>query len=164
MEGTIRFFNHEKFYGIVENEASSWFFHGTAVLGGGSVAKGDTATFSLADDPKRPSELMAVDVQKIGSATPPDPARLFVANVPYTLTEAELLNLFAAHGSVEKLDLIRDSETGDSRGFAFCQMADARSALNAIARLHGAELGGRRISVRLAEARPRARQAVEQRS
>ena len=108
----------------------------------------------LADDPKRPGEWMAVDVQKIGSATPPDPARLFVANVPYTLTEAELLNLFAAHGSVEKLDLIRDSETGDSRGFAFCQMADARSALNAIARLHGAELGGRRISVRLAEARP----------
>jgi cold shock CspA family protein len=164
MEGTIARFLEEKFCGFVENEGGRWFFHGSAVLNG-PVTKGDAVSFNLTDDARRPGELKAIDLQKLRSASTPDPARLFFANLPYSVSEAEISDCFGQYGSVEKLDLVRDSDTGESRGFGFVQMVDARSALNAIAQLHGRDLHSRRISVHLAQQRPRpvSRQA-EQRS
>jgi cold shock CspA family protein len=150
LEGTIHLFFHQKGYGFVENEAGRWFFSGRAVLGE-SVVPGDNVTFSLDDDPVRPGELKAVDIQKVGSSATPDPCRLFIANLPYSASEAELSDCFGQFGAVAKVEIIRDSETGESRGFGFVQMENPRAALNCIARLHGIDWDGRQISVRQAE-------------
>jgi cold shock CspA family protein len=151
LEGTVHLFFHQKGYGFVENEAGRWFFSGRAVLGE-SVAPGDNVTFSLDDDPVKPGELKAVDIQKVGgTASTADPCRLFIANLPYTVTETELSDYLAECGSVERVELIRSPDTGESKGFGFAQMADSRSALKAIAQLHGRDIEGRRIGVHLAQ-------------
>lgn len=78
---------------------------------------------------------------------------LYVGNLPHSTTEAELRNVFAAHGAVDKVSLVTDRETGRSRGFAFVEMADAGEAEKAIAALHGKELGGRVLTIN--EAKPK---------
>jgi RNA recognition motif-containing protein len=78
---------------------------------------------------------------------------LYVGNLPHSATDADLRNLFAAHGSVENVNIITDRETGRARGFAFVEMTDAGEAEKAIAALNGAELGGRTLSVN--EAKPK---------
>ena len=78
---------------------------------------------------------------------------LYVGNLPHSTTEAELRNVFAAHGAVDKVSLVTDRETGRSRGFAFVEMADAGEAEIAIAAPHGKELGGRVLTIN--EAKPK---------
>ena len=78
---------------------------------------------------------------------------LYVGNLPHSTTEAELRNVFEAHGAVEKVSLVTDRETGRSRGFAFVEMTDAGEADKAIAALHGKELGGRALTIN--EAKPK---------
>jgi cold-inducible RNA-binding protein len=154
MEGRIRFYNLEKHYGVVENEGGSWFFPGDATIGD-AVTKGDCVQFDLADDERRPGEVLAINVQKVAvanDAAVPDPCRLCFSNVGFSITEPELVDAFGECGhGVISLELIRDSQTKVSRGFGFVQMADARSALAAIARYHARDLFGRRISVKVAE-------------
>jgi RNA recognition motif-containing protein len=53
---------------------------------------------------------------------------LYVGNLPHSSTEAELRNIFEPHGAVEKVNLVRDRDTGRSRGFAFIEMTDASAA------------------------------------
>ena len=79
---------------------------------------------------------------------------LYVGNLPHSTTEAELRNLFEAHGSVEKITLITDRDTGRSRGFGFVEMANASEADKAIAALNGTDLGGRTLTIN--EAKPKA--------
>jgi cold-inducible RNA-binding protein len=79
---------------------------------------------------------------------------LYVGNLPHSTTEAELRNVFEAHGAVEKVSLVTDRETGRSRGFAFVEMTDAGAADKAIAALNGTELGGRPLTIN--EAKPKA--------
>ncbi|HME33357.1 MAG TPA: RNA-binding protein [Terriglobales bacterium] len=79
---------------------------------------------------------------------------LYVGNLPHSTTEAELRNVFEAHGAVEKVTLVTDRETGRSRGFGFVEMADAGEADKAIAALNGTELGGRTLTIN--EAKPKA--------
>ena len=78
----------------------------------------------------------------------------YVGNLPHSTTEAELRNLFEAHGAVEKITLVTDRDTGRSRGFGFVEMANAIEADKAIATLNGTDLGGRTLTIN--EAKPKA--------
>jgi cold-inducible RNA-binding protein len=79
--------------------------------------------------------------------------RLYVGNLSYATTEAELSDLFETVGEVVSVNLITDRMTERSRGFAFVEMADHAAAQEAINQLDGQVLDGRPIKV--SEARPR---------
>lgn len=79
---------------------------------------------------------------------------IYVGNLPFKMTEPELEALFTPFGSVDRVNIIHDRETGRSRGFGFVEM-DAESAQTAIAELDGKELGGR--TLRINQAREKAR-------
>jgi RNA recognition motif-containing protein len=78
--------------------------------------------------------------------------KLYVGSLPYSTTEQQLTELFSHHGTVQSAKVITDRFTGQSRGFAFVEMATSDEAQKAIAALHGSELGGRTLVVN--EARP----------
>ena len=78
---------------------------------------------------------------------------IFVGNLVWSTTEEDLAQLFEAYGIVERVQLIRDRETGRSRGFGFVEMPEASEAHAAITGLNGTVLGGRALTVN--EARPR---------
>lgn len=78
---------------------------------------------------------------------------IYVGNCSYELNDEELRELFATYGEVDRVSIIRDRETGRSRGFAFVEMADATAALAAIEGLNGRDLGGRALKVN--EAKPK---------
>ena len=80
-------------------------------------------------------------------------SKIYVGGLPYATTDAQLQDLFAAHGAVESARVITDKFTGRSRGFGFVEMADEDSANNALAQFNGQEYDGRNIVVN--EARPR---------
>ena len=79
--------------------------------------------------------------------------KLYVGNLSFSTTEADLHAHFAQAGSVVKAELIADKFTGRSRGFAFVEMGSQEDANKAIADLNGKELQGRTLTVN--EARPR---------
>ncbi len=79
---------------------------------------------------------------------------IFVGNLDFGTTEEAIRALFENYGAVERVNLIRDRDTGQPRGFGFVEMTDAAEADRAIAALNGTNLGGRAINVN--EARPRA--------
>jgi len=81
------------------------------------------------------------------------PVRLFVGNLPYNVTEAELREHFSAAGSVSYLSLPTDRETGRVRGFAFIEFIDAAEAEEAIRRFNNQSFNGRPISVSIARAK-----------
>ena len=78
--------------------------------------------------------------------------KLYVGNLSYNTTEAELETLFAASGTVESVRVMRDMATGRARGFGFVEMATDEEAQAAVAACHGQEFGGRALTVN--EARP----------
>jgi cold-inducible RNA-binding protein len=80
--------------------------------------------------------------------------KLYVGNLPFTVGETELQELFARCGSVESVTLMRDQATGRARGFGFVEMSTDEDAQKAIDALNGSELGGRSLTVN--EARPKA--------
>jgi len=86
---------------------------------------------------------------------------LYVGNLPHSTTEDELRTAFEAHGTVERVSLVTDHETGRSRGFAFVEMKDAGEADKATAALNGSELSGRPLKV--SEARPKAERSTSSR-
>ena len=79
--------------------------------------------------------------------------KVFVGNLDYGATEESIRSAFEAYGSVERVSLMTDRDTGRSRGFAFVEMSDTQEADQAIAALNGKNLGGRAINVN--EARPK---------
>lgn len=78
---------------------------------------------------------------------------IFVGNLDFGATEDTVRSLFEQYGSVERVSLMTDRETGRSRGFAFVEMTDTEEADRAIAALNGANVGGRALNVN--EARPK---------
>ena len=80
-------------------------------------------------------------------------AKLFVGNLSFNITENDLQDAFAAHGTVIEANLMMDRSTGRPRGFAFVTMGSPEEAQKAIAALNGKELGGRALTVNVA--RPR---------
>ena len=78
---------------------------------------------------------------------------IFVGNLSFQTTQEELHAAFAQFGNVERVNIVTDRDTGQSRGFAFVEMTERRDAENAISQLNGAELNGRALNVN--EARPK---------
>ena len=79
--------------------------------------------------------------------------KLFVGNLDFKVTENDLQDAFAAHGTVVEANLITDRTTGRPRGFAFVTMSSPEEAQKAIAALNGKELGGRALNVNVARER-----------
>ncbi len=80
--------------------------------------------------------------------------KLYVGNLPFTATEESVRNLFAPHGTVEKISLISDRDTGRPRGFGFVEMSNS-DASRAMQALNGKELDGRALKINEAQDRPR---------
>ena len=78
--------------------------------------------------------------------------KLYVGNLPFQTTEADLEALFASSGDVASVTVMRDRETGRARGFAFVEMASDEGASRAVQTLDNTSYGGRNLSVN--EARP----------
>ena len=77
--------------------------------------------------------------------------RLFVGNLPYSIGESELEAAFAEYGTVVSTVVIRDDESGRSRGFGFIEMETDEMAESAAGALDGFEIDGRRLRVNLAQ-------------
>ena len=78
---------------------------------------------------------------------------IYVGNLSFDVSDAQLQGAFAAFGTVNKTNVITDRMTGRSRGFGFVEMAKDNEAKTAIEGLNGSELGGRQITVNLAKPR-----------
>ena len=75
------------------------------------------------------------------------PTKIYVGNLPWRATDAQLSEMFGAHGEVIDARIITDRETGRSRGFGFVTMADAGAAQTAIQALNGHSIEGRSLVV-----------------
>src|SRR5687767_7837167 len=78
--------------------------------------------------------------------------KLYVGNLPYQTTEADLQTLFEGAGQIASVNIVRDRATGQARGFAFVEMSDSEGAQKAIKELDRKEYGGRNLTVN--EAKP----------
>ena len=78
---------------------------------------------------------------------------VFIGNLDITVTEQQLRELFAPHGTVETITIVKDRDTGEPRGIAFVEMTQATEAQSAISALDGTMLNGRPMTVN--EARPK---------
>ena len=79
--------------------------------------------------------------------------KIYVGNLGYSVSSAELEQLFAQHGTVRSAEVIEDRNAGRSKGFGFVEMSSDEEPRKAIAALNGYELGGRALTVN--EAKPR---------
>jgi cold-inducible RNA-binding protein len=79
---------------------------------------------------------------------------IFVGNISFGATEAAVRSLFEPHGIVERVNIVTDRDSGQSRGFAFVEMTNDSEGEKAIAAVNGSELSGRTLNVN--EARPKA--------
>ncbi len=78
---------------------------------------------------------------------------IYVGNLPWSITEEELSEMFASHGPVISAKIITDRDTGRSRGFAFVEM-ERENAQKAITSLDGTAFGGRNLKVNEAQPKP----------
>jgi len=79
---------------------------------------------------------------------------IFVGNLSFGATEGSLRSLFEQYGTIDRVSIVTDRDTGQARGFGFVEMANDAEGERAIAELNGRELDGRAINVN--EARPKA--------
>lgn len=79
--------------------------------------------------------------------------RLYVGNLSYGVSSADLEQMFAPFGAVRSAQVVQDRDTGRSKGFGFVEMEDDNAARDAIKGLHETDQGGRPLTVN--EARPR---------
>lgn len=80
--------------------------------------------------------------------------KLYVGNLPFTATDDSVRALFSKHGTVEKISLVTDRETGRPRGFGFVEMSNA-DASRAMQALNGTDFEGRTLKVNEAQDRER---------
>ena len=80
-------------------------------------------------------------------------AKLYVGNLPYTTVDADLQSLFSAAGTVKSAQVIKDRQSGRSKGFGFVEMSSGEEAQSAITMFHGKDYSGRPLTVNIA--RPR---------
>ena len=78
---------------------------------------------------------------------------IFVGNLDFAATDSSVRAMFEQYGTVDRVNLVTDRDTGRSRGFAFVEMGNTQEADRAIADLNGADFGGRALNVN--EARPK---------
>lgn len=79
--------------------------------------------------------------------------KLYVGNMTYDTTDEQLRTMFGEAGSVVTVDVIKDRDTGSSKGFAFITMGSQADATKAISLFNGKEMGGRPLTVNTAKAR-----------
>ncbi|MFC1706119.1 RNA recognition motif domain-containing protein [Planctomycetota bacterium] len=79
---------------------------------------------------------------------------IYVGNLSFNSTEDDVRTLFEQFGSVQRVNIVLDRETGRPRGFGFVEMSDEAEGQTAIEKLDGTELDGRNLKVN--EAKPRA--------
>ncbi|MBP6962385.1 RNA-binding protein [Candidatus Saccharibacteria bacterium] len=79
--------------------------------------------------------------------------KLYVGGLAYATTEKELEELFATHGAVTSAIIIKDRDTGQSKGFGFVEMADVKDGQTAIKEIDGKEVAGRKLNVNQARER-----------
>jgi RNA recognition motif-containing protein len=80
-------------------------------------------------------------------------AKLYVGNLAYTTTEDDLRTLFAQAGAISSVALIKDRDTGQSKGFAFVEMGTQAEAQKAITMFNAFKLGDRDLTVNVAKPR-----------
>jgi RNA recognition motif-containing protein len=78
---------------------------------------------------------------------------IFVGNLDFAATDSSVRAMFERYGTVDRVNLVTDRDTGRSRGFAFVEMSNTEEGDRAIAGLNGADFGGRSLNVN--EARPK---------
>ncbi|HLY70306.1 MAG TPA: RNA-binding protein [Puia sp.] len=79
--------------------------------------------------------------------------KIFVGGLPFDMDDQEFKEIFEDYGTVSSAKVIQDRDTGKSRGFGFVEYIEKSSAENAIARLNGGELEGRKLTVNVAAER-----------
>jgi RNA recognition motif-containing protein len=77
--------------------------------------------------------------------------KLYVGGLAYSVTDAQLQQLFAGHGTVESAKVITDRESNRSRGFGFVEMSTQEEAEKAIASLNGTQVDGRSLTVNMSK-------------
>jgi cold-inducible RNA-binding protein len=82
-------------------------------------------------------------------------SNIYVGNLTFNTTSADLETLFSEHGQVTKAQVITDRDTGRSRGFGFVEMASSEDAKKAIGALNGRNVDGRDLTVNVAKERSR---------
>lgn len=78
---------------------------------------------------------------------------IYVGNLSWSMTDDDLLNLFSEYGTVSSAKILKEKNTGRSKGFGFVEMEDEEEAKNAISSLHETEIQGRKLIVN--ESQPR---------
>jgi RNA recognition motif-containing protein len=161
MEGIIRFFNTDRHFGFIDTEArQSFFFRESAVIGD-PVTEGDVVMFDVEEDASSfekygRSKQLAINIIKLASASiepPDDPCKLFIANLNYDASEADLEALASAYAPLESLHVVRHVDSGQSRGFGFIQTRAPAGATILIEALNGFCFHGRLLAVRYAQDR-----------
>ena len=76
--------------------------------------------------------------------------QIYAGNLPYSTTDESLKTLFATYGEVVSSKIIKDRDSGRSKGFGFVEMSDSAAADEAIKQLDSSDLGGRKIKVNVA--------------
>ena len=79
---------------------------------------------------------------------------IFVGNLSFGATEGAVRSMFESYGTVDRVSIVTDRDTGQARGFGFVEMSNDTEGLNAISALNGRDLDGRALNVN--EARPKA--------
>jgi cold-inducible RNA-binding protein len=79
---------------------------------------------------------------------------IYVGNLSFGATEDAVRSLFETYGTVDRVNIVTDRDSGQPRGFGFVEMANDREGDKAIAALNGKDLGGRSLNIN--EARPKA--------
>jgi cold-inducible RNA-binding protein len=81
---------------------------------------------------------------------------IFVGNLDFAATDSSVRSLFERYGTVERVNLVTDRDTGRARGFGFVEMSDSNQADQAIAALNGTNFEGRSLNVNEAKPKPSA--------
>jgi len=76
--------------------------------------------------------------------------KIYVCNIPYSVTTADLIGLFSTYGKVVQAACILDRETGSPKGYGFVEMEDGESTAYAIEKMNGVIIAGRAIKVSVA--------------
>ncbi|KAM3285888.1 splicing factor U2af large subunit A isoform X1 [Capsicum chacoense] len=155
------YINHEKKFAFVEmrsvEEASNAMALDGVIFEGGPVKVRRPSDYnpSLAATlgPSQPSpnlNLAAVGLTPGSSGGLEGPDRIFVGGLPYYFTESQIRELLESFGQLRGFDLVKDRETGNSKGYAFCVYQDVSVTDIACAALNGIKMGDKTLTVRRA--------------
>lgn len=85
---------------------------------------------------------------------------IYIGNINYSLGEADIQRIFEVMGKVESVKLVRDKNTGKSKGYGFIEMPEKKEAMEAIKTLDGKEVGGRNMRVMKAHSTKKVKEEV----